>query len=93
MIPIARLGDSVACLLPCPPGVILVTQQVRVWVNGKPVATVGDVTSNCLGSPWCNGINYILTGALDEWLEGRPVARVGDICVNGIILTGSIDTL
>lgn len=83
MIPIARLTDQHACPIPFHVLTPLVTASPTVYVNGIPVARVGDM-SGC-GAVIMSGFPHIL-------VNGRPMAHVGSPTSHGgSILTGSQD--
>lgn len=83
MIPIARLTDQHACPIPFHVLTPLVTASPTAYVNGIPVARVGDM-SGC-GAVIVSGFPHIL-------VNGRPMAHVGSLTSHGgSIVTGSHD--
>lgn len=88
---VARLNDSIAgttsgehsthVMSPCPPsaisGFISGGCSPNVFCNGRPVATVGSITTemdSCCGS--ANGT--VATGSSRVFVNGKAIARQGD---------------
>jgi uncharacterized Zn-binding protein involved in type VI secretion len=72
-------------------GGLIVTGAMRTFVNGRPVARMGDLHACPIPG---HGVNPIVTGSLDTFTEGRPNARIGDTTACGaVIVTGSLNTL
>lgn len=91
--PISALGDLVICLGPCSMGRIVLTFQFRVFVNMRPVACIGDMTTNCCkGGAGCWCPRNIITGSYRTFIGMRPVARVLDFATKGMIISGSPNT-
>ncbi|MBX8540549.1 PAAR domain-containing protein [Pseudomonas cichorii] len=85
MTPISRLTDQHACPLPLHGLTPIVSASPNVFVNGLPVARVGD-KSGC-GAVIVSGIPNIL-------INGRPIAHIGSLSSHGgTIITGSINTM
>lgn len=83
MIPVSRLTDQHACPIPLHGLTPLVSGSPSVYVNGLPVARVGDM-SGC-GAVIVSGFPHIL-------VDGRPMAHVGSLTSHGgTIVTGSHD--
>ena len=83
--PLARVRDVSSH------GGIVVTGARRTFVNGRPVARMGDL--HVCPLPF-HGVTRICTGDRSTFVEGRPAARVGDRAACGAaIATGSPDTL
>jgi uncharacterized Zn-binding protein involved in type VI secretion len=60
----------------------ILTGSHNVFINGQPVALVGDECES--------GATYISTGCKNVFVNGRPVARVTDLtCHKTVIVTGS----
>jgi uncharacterized Zn-binding protein involved in type VI secretion len=58
----------------------VVTGSSTTWVNGRPIARVGDRTS-------CGAV--IESGSAIQMDEGKPVARQGDVTSHeGVLLKG-----
>ena len=82
--PQARLGDTTSH------GGVIVTGAPRTFVNGRPLARLGDLHVCPIPG---HGVNPIVTGSPDTITEGRPNARIGDATACGaVIITGSPDT-
>lgn len=82
--PQARLGDATNH------GGVIVTGAARTFVNGRPLARLGDLHACPIPG---HGVNPIVTGSPDTFTEGRPNARIGDVTACGaVIVTGSPDT-
>ncbi|WP_312528807.1 PAAR domain-containing protein [Paracoccus sp. (in: a-proteobacteria)] len=79
MEPVARLGDEHDCPLH---GINRISQVAsRVKLDGKEVASVGDLTE-------CGGT--IITGSPVNKVDGRPVAHIGSkTSCGGLITTGA----
>ncbi|MEN1834461.1 PAAR domain-containing protein [Pseudomonas lijiangensis] len=85
MTPISRLTDQHACPLPLHGLTPIVSASPNVFVNGLPVARVGD-KSGC-GAVIVSGIPNIL-------INGRPIAHIGSLSSHGgTIINGSINTM
>lgn len=87
MLGIATLGDIETCpaCKPFTPVPIVVVPTFRTFVNGRPVATVGSVLSNC-GA-------VAITGSLTVYVENKPVHRRFDLnSCGGQAITASLDT-
>lgn len=83
MIPVSRLTDQHACPIPLHGLMPLVSGSPSMYVNGLPVARVGDM-SGC-GAVIVSGFPHIL-------VDGRPMAHVGSLTSHGgAIVTGSHD--
>ncbi len=83
--PQARMGDATSH------GGLIVTGAMRTFVNGRPVARMGDLHACPIPG---HSVNPIVTGSLDTFTEGRPNARIGDVTACGaVIVTGSLNTL
>ena len=83
MIPVSRLTDQHACPIPLHGLTPLVSGSPAVFVNGLPVARVGDM-SGC-GAVIVSGFPHIL-------VDGRPMAHVGSLTTHGgAVVTGSHD--
>jgi uncharacterized Zn-binding protein involved in type VI secretion len=83
MIPIARQTDLHTCLIPIHGVTPIVPVGGTVYVNGIPVARVGDITG--CGAVIVSGFPHIL-------VNGRPMAHVGSLTSHGgSIVTGSDD--
>ena len=81
----ARLGDSSTH------GGTIITGASRTFVNGLPVARMGDLHSCPIPG---HGVTPIITGSLTTITEGKPNARIGDVTGCGAtIVTGSLDTI
>ena len=90
MLPAAKVGDLYLCfLIPPLPGSLNGPGSVKVKVEGRPVALLGD-TALCLGFiP-----DAIVGGSTKVFIEGRPVARLLDpMALGGIVLLSSIKVL
>lgn len=82
--PQARLGDR------SNHGGKIVSGAERTFVNGKPVARMGDKHDCPIPG---HGTTNIVSGSPDTQTEGRPNARMGDAVGCGArIITGSPDT-
>jgi uncharacterized Zn-binding protein involved in type VI secretion len=83
--PQVRMGDTTSH------GGVIVTGAMRTFVNGRPLARLGDLHVCPIPG---HGVNPIVTGSLNTLTEGRPNARVGDVTACGaVIVTGSPDTM
>jgi uncharacterized Zn-binding protein involved in type VI secretion len=83
MIAIARQTDLHTCLIPIHSVTPIVPIGGTVYVNGIPVARVGDMTG--CGAVIVSGFPHIL-------VNGRPMAHVGSLTSHGgSIVTGSDD--
>lgn len=71
----ARQGDPgvVHCS-----GYVIASGSPDVFVNGLPVARVGDPSISHLGSGCVNHTSTIIVGSPNVFVNGRPLARVGD---------------
>lgn len=79
MAGVARKGDP--GVPHCSPYVIM-TGSTDVYVNGKPAARVGDVSTVHLrpGGKFCvPHVAAILTGSTSVFVNGKPIARQGSI--------------
>lgn len=85
---IARDGDLTTGHGCHPPQTIIAT-ATSVFINGRPVARLGDqVTSHTCGDDTHGG--YISNCQSKVIVEGIPLARVGDsISCGGTVMTGS----
>jgi len=84
MAKVARKGDTTDH------GGTIITGASSVFVNGKPVARVGDVHSCPIEG---HGTTLITSGSGTVLAEGAGVARAGDVCGCGaVIVDGSPDT-
>ena len=74
---VARLGD--AGVVHCS-GYVIATGSPNVFVNGRPAARVGDVSSVHLkpGSPCPPHTSTIAVGSGSVFVNGLPLARIGD---------------
>jgi uncharacterized Zn-binding protein involved in type VI secretion len=80
--PVARLGDTGTH------GGAIITGSPNVWVNGRPVARVGDIYA----CPF-HGLNPIIKGSNRTWANQLELARIGDPTACGAtIATGSENT-
>ena len=89
--PTARLGDLG---VPHCSGYVIATGSPNVFVNGRPVAARGDVSSPHLrpGKPCPGHVAPIATGSGTVFVNGRPVARIGDPLAGcTLVATGSTD--
>ncbi|GFM83838.1 hypothetical protein PSCICN_45300 [Pseudomonas cichorii] len=85
MTPVSRLTDQHACPIPLHGLTPIVSASANVFVNGLPVARVGD-RSGC-GAVIVSGIPSIL-------INGRPIAHLGSLSSHGgTIITGSTNTM
>ncbi|WP_260417859.1 PAAR domain-containing protein [Pseudomonas cichorii] len=85
MTPVSRLTDQHACPIPLHGLTPIVSASPNVFVNGLPVARVGD-KSGC-GAVIVSGIPSIL-------INGRPIAHLGSLSSHGgTIITGSTNTM
>lgn len=90
MAQIARLSDKVICkccspdCCPCPDGVII-TASDNTYIEGIPVARVGDLASNCCGCG-CPCPNTIVTGQPQTFVNGRNMAVAYSIVTCGVIV-------
>ena len=88
--PTARLGDQG---VPHCSGYVIATGSPNVFVNGKPMAAVGDSSSphKKPGIPVCPGhVASISQGSSSVRVNGRAVARVGDALAGcTLVATGS----
>jgi uncharacterized Zn-binding protein involved in type VI secretion len=78
MRPVARLGDH--GVPHCSPYVIA-TGSATVFVNLKPAASLGDITTPHLrpaGKKCQPHVAPISSGSATVFANGRPLARVGD---------------
>lgn len=77
MRPVARLGDQG---VPHCSGYSIATGSPTVFVNLKPAASVGDISSPHLrpGKPCKPHVATISSGSATVFVNGRPLARVGD---------------
>ena len=79
-----RLGDMTSH------GGVIITGASRTFVNGRPLARLGDLHACPIPG---HGVNPIVSGSPDTITEGRPNARIGDVTACGaVIVTGSPDT-
>lgn len=86
---IARVGDVSTGHDACPP-VPITEGSPNVFINGKPVARVGDpfAVHSCKVHP--PHIGHIASGSSNVFVNGKPVARVGDpVTCGGSIAQGS----
>ncbi|WP_250657414.1 PAAR domain-containing protein [Alkalimarinus coralli] len=87
MKPIALVGNYHQCPAYCGPvphvGGPIVKGASTVFVNGRPIARVGDQAA-------CNGpMDVIVEGSGSVFVEGLPAARVGDKTAHGgVIMEG-----
>jgi uncharacterized Zn-binding protein involved in type VI secretion len=91
MRPVARLGDQG---VPHCSGYTIATGSPSVFVNLKPVASVGDISTPHLrpGSPCPGHVASISTGSPGVFVNLRPMARVGDSLAGcTFVATGSSD--
>lgn len=72
--PTARMGDA------SNHGGRIITGAVRVMLNGKPVARLGDL--HVCPKPG-HGVTRIVSGSTATITEGKPTARLGDITACG----------
>lgn len=85
MTPVSRLTDQHACPLPFHGLTPLVSGSPSVYVNGLPVARIGDLAG-------CGAV--IVTGFVHILVDGRPMAHMGSLTSHGgAIVTGSHDTV
>lgn len=85
MIPVSRLTDQHACPLPFHGLTPLVSGSPTVYVNGLPVARIGDRAG-------CGAV--IVSGFVHILVDGRPMAHMGSLTSHGgAIVTGSHDTV
>jgi uncharacterized Zn-binding protein involved in type VI secretion len=92
--PVARNGDSFLTGHGCTTVSVIVSLPTNVYVNGRPIATVGAPSAphtilsgrNCVPH-----MAAVFTGSATVFADGRPVARVGDAIDAGAIITGSSD--
>lgn len=83
MSQVARLGDSSSH------GGTIITGASKTFVNGIPVARVGDLHSCPIVG---HGVTPITTGSGSVEAEGAAVARIGDSCGCGAVISdGSPD--
>ena len=83
MIPVSRLSDLHSCPIPLHGPTPLASGAPAVFVNGLPVARVGD-KAGC-GAVIVSGFPHIL-------VDGRPMAHFGSLTSHGgSIVTGSRD--
>ena len=68
--PVARQGDTTSH------GGVITTGEPGVLINGRPVATVGDLYT----CPTCGVTAPIVSGVPNVLVNGKPIARVGDFC-------------
>ena len=81
----ARLGDTSTH------GGTIITGASRTFVNGLPVARMGDLHSCPIPG---HGVTPIITGSQTTITEGQPNARIGDVTGCGAtIVTSSLDTI
>ena len=81
--PQARLGDTSSH------GGTIITGSVTTFVNGRPVARMGDLHVCPIPG---HGVTSITTGSMNTATDGRPNARLGDIAGCGaMIVTGSMN--
>ncbi|GAB7532647.1 hypothetical protein PS3A_50620 [Pseudomonas sp. 3A(2025)] len=84
MIPVSRLTDQHACPIPLHGLTPLVSGSPTVYVNGLPVARIGDRAG-------CGAV--IVSGFVHILVDGRPMAHMGSLTSHGGgIVTGSHDT-
>lgn len=84
MIPVSRLTDLHACPIPLHGITPLMSASPTVYVNGLPVARIGDRSA-------CGAV--IVTGFVNILVDGRPMAHIGSLTSHGGgIVTGSQDT-
>ncbi|GAB7528799.1 hypothetical protein PS3A_12080 [Pseudomonas sp. 3A(2025)] len=84
MIPVSRLTDLHACPIPLHGITPLVSASPTVYVNGLPVARIGDRSA-------CGAV--IVSGFVNILVDGRPMAHMGSLTSHGGgIVTGSQDT-
>jgi len=87
MKPIALVGDYHQCPAYCGKsphkGGPIIKGASTVFVNGRPVARMGDQAA-------CNGpLDIIVGGSASVFVEGMPAARMGDPTAHGgVILVG-----
>lgn len=91
MLPAAKVGDLYLCMIfPIPlPGTISGPGSVKVKIEGRPAALMGD-------SALCLGIipDSIIMGSTKVMIEGRPAARLLDpMALGGIVFLSSIKVL
>lgn len=89
--PTARLGDQG---VPHCSGYTIATGSPNVFVNGKPMAAVGDTSTAHLrpGTPCRGHVASISQGSGSVFVNGRAVARVGDALAGcTLVATGSPD--
>ena len=81
----ARLGDTSSH------GGTIITGSVTAFVNGRPVARMGDMhVCPILG----HGVTSIVGGSVNTATDGRPNVRLGDIAGCGaVIVSGSLNVL
>jgi uncharacterized Zn-binding protein involved in type VI secretion len=76
MRPAAVVGDLLLCpACPIPPFIpqgFITTGSLTTFINGRPVARVGDF--GVCGLPVT-----LVTGSFTIFIEGRPVHRAGDL--------------
>ncbi len=72
MKPVVLLGHQHRCPIHGPGHVT--SGATDAWINGKPIARVGDSIS-------CGAV--IQTGSADTLIEGKAVARLGDTTSHG----------
>lgn len=81
--PQARLGDRSSH------GGSIITGSVTAFVNGRPVARMGDMHVCPIPG---HGVTPIVGGSMNTATDGRPNARLGDIAGCGaVIVSGSLN--
>lgn len=92
--PVARNADAFLTGHGCTAVSVIVALPTNVYVNGRPIATVGAASAphtilsgrNCVPH-----MSAVFTGSTSVFANGRPVARLGDAIDAGAISTGSSD--
>lgn len=72
MLPVAKLGDTFT------DGDVIQTASGNVFVNGVPVARMGDTTTGHGPPPCWWGSTVITTGSGSVFVNGLPIARMSD---------------
>lgn len=91
---VARNLDGFVTGHGCDVASVIVALPTNVYVNGRPIATVGAVSAPHTipsGRTCVAHLSVVYTGSLSVFADGRPVARVLDGIDAGAIVTGSSD--
>lgn len=90
----ARLGDSG---VPHCSSYVIATGSPNVFINGRPAASVGDITTPHLmpASPKCvTHVATITTGSPRVLVNGRPMATLGSVLAGcTVVATGSFNVI